>query len=166
MRDEGWQTVEDTQHEKLLEEHQNAPVQTPEEEVPGSAVPDAGEPPHDHDVEDVPWRLDAIAAEGDIDVIAKETTKRHMPTSPKFRGAFRRVGIIEVSRIIESHHLAQTDCHVRIAREVEVDLEGVGCHAREAADEANLRGIARQKGVGENACRVSKQHLLTEPDAE
>lgn len=129
-------------------------------------MPDARESPYDHHVENEAWGRGTIAAEGDIDVIAKETTKRHMPTSPKFRGAFRRVGIIEVSRIIESHHLAETDCHVRIAREVEVDLEGVGCHAREAADEANLRGIARQKGVGENACRVSKQHLLTEPDAE
>lgn len=89
-----------------------------------------------------------------------------MPASPELGRTLGGVGIVEVPRIIEPHHLAQADGHVRIAREVEVDLEGVGSYAREATNEANFGGTARQKGVGEDACRISEQHLLSQADAE
>ena len=89
-----------------------------------------------------------------------------MPASPELSRTLGGVGIVEVPRIIEPHHLAQADGHVRIAREVEVDLEGVGSYAREATNEANFGGTARQKGVGENAGCVSEEHLLAQADAE
>ena len=89
-----------------------------------------------------------------------------MPAAPEFRGRPGSVGIVEVARVIEAHHLAHADGHIRIAREVEVDLEGVGRHAREAADKADGGGILGEQRVGKHAGRVGQEHLLAEAHAE
>ena len=89
-----------------------------------------------------------------------------MPASPEFGRALGGIGIVEVSRVVETHHLTKTDGHVGISREVEVNLEGVGGHARKAAYEADLCGLAGEERVGEDARCVGKEHLLTQPYAE
>ena len=43
---------------------------------------------------------------------------------------------------------------------VEVDREGVGRHAREAADKADGGGFLGEQRVGKHAGRVGQEHLL------
>ena len=166
MAHEPRQPIERPHDEELLQQDEHAPVQAPQKEVPRGAVPDARQAPHDHGVQHEARRAHAVAAERDVHVVAEEAAERHVPAAPELRGRLRRVGVVEVARVLEAHHLAEADGHVRVAGEVEVDLEGVGGHAREAADEADLGRLAGQKRVGQHAGGVGEQHLLAQAHAE
>lgn len=89
-----------------------------------------------------------------------------MPAPPELSRTLGDVGIVEIPRIVESHHLAKTDGHIRIAGEIEVDLKGVCSHSREAPDETNLGGRAGKKRIRKDTCRVSEQYLLAQTYAE
>lgn len=166
MAHEPRQPIERPHDEELLQQDEHAPVQAPQKEVLRGAVPDARQAPHDHGVQHEARRAHAVAAERDVHVVAEEAAERHVPAAPKLRGRLRRVGVVEVARVLEAHHLAKADSHVRVAGEVEVNLEGVGGHAREAADKADLGRLAGQQRVGQHAGGVGEQHLLAQAHAE
>ena len=53
-----------------------------------------------------------------------------MPPAPELGDGAGDVGIVKVLQKVESKHPAKANGHVRIAGEVEVDLEGVGNDAQ------------------------------------
>ena len=75
MRDKAWQPVENAHNEELLEQDEDAPVQAPQDEVPGGAVPDTRKPPNNHHVKDEAWGRDAVTAKRDVHVVAKEAAE-------------------------------------------------------------------------------------------
>ena len=126
MGDKARQALEELVQEELLKQDEHAPINAPQHEVPSCPMPDTGKSPYHHGIEDKAWGLDAVATKRDVDIVAKEPTERHVPTSPELGGALREVGVVEVPGVIEAHHLAKTDGHIRIAREIKVNLEGIG----------------------------------------
>jgi len=48
-----------------------------------------------------------------------------MPPTPEILYARSDVWIVEVLQEIKAKHLAEADCHVAIAGEIEVDLQGI-----------------------------------------
>lgn len=89
-----------------------------------------------------------------------------MPAPPELNRTLGGVGIVEIPRIVKSRHFAKTDGHIRIAGEIEVDLEGIGSHSREAANKANLGGRTGKERIRKDTCRVGEQHLLAQTYAE
>ena len=49
-----------------------------------------------------------------------------MPAPPELGDALGDVGVVKVLQKVEPEHAAQANGHVRIGREIKVDLEGMG----------------------------------------
>ena len=88
-----------------------------------------------------------------------------MPAAPELRGGLGNVGIVEVFRQAEAEDPAQADGHIRIAGEVEIQLEGVG----DAAQPRQGHGQPVSGGKG-RICNdtqgVGQQHLLGQAEAK
>ena len=87
-----------------------------------------------------------------------------MPSSPKLGCALRNEGVVEVFKEVESEHLAKTDCHIRVAGEVEVDVEG----NRNGIDPVHKNGLffSRVHDLAEVVHRVCDENLLCKTDNE
>ena len=136
----------------------------PDQEVPARAVPKAAE---QHDEGQVDVRADAplaIAAEGNIEIIAKPGGERQMPSPPEFRDRLRAVRRIEVLREHESEHQAQTDRHVRISTEIEVDLKSIRHRAVPGIETAQVASVER--GVRNLATGIRKQDFFCHAEHE
>src|SRR6266542_7150886 len=96
------------------------------------------------------------AAEWNIDVVAQETAQRYMPATPELADVGRLVWAGEVQREPHVQHARESDCHVGVAREVEIDLQCVaggrvpGFHDSERRA---LRGGA-EADIGEGGKRI------------
>ena len=71
----------------------------------------------------------AVAAQRQVEVVAQPGRERDVPAAPEVRERFGPVGRVEVLGQHEPEHQGEPDRHVRVAAEVEVDLERVGDHA-------------------------------------
>ena len=60
------------------------------------------------------------------DIVAEPERQGHVPAAPELGDALRHIGGVEVLGKAETQHARQADGHVGIAREVKIDLEGVG----------------------------------------
>ena len=80
----------------------------------------------------------AVAAQRNIQVVAPPARKRDVPTAPEFGGGECLVGAVEVLRQAEPHEERNADGDVCIAREVGVDLQGVG-EERDEVLEARIK---------------------------
>lgn len=127
-------------------------------------MPDAREQPDDEEVENPARLLYAAAAERNVHVIAKPGAQRNMPAPPKVRYGARDVGIIEVLLKVESKQPSEPDCHVGIAREVEVDLQRVAEHAVPGGQHGKSAARHAEEIVRNHAHIVGKQHLFTKAD--
>ena len=85
-----------------------------------------------------------------------------MPSSPEFGDTARNEGIIEVFEKIETKHLAKTDRHIAITREVEIDLERI--RDRVKPEEQNGFIVRCHKGGAEAREHIGDQNFLTETD--
>ena len=72
----------------------------------------------------------AIAAQGDVEIVAQEMGQGDVPAAPEFNNALGPVGAEEVSRQTDPDHEGERRRHVRIAGEVEIDLRRIGQHAQ------------------------------------
>ena len=88
-----------------------------------------------------------------------------MPASPEVGDGLGDIGIVEVFEELKAEHIAQTARHVGVAREVEIDLEGIGGDADPCSEHAVLVGMPEHRG-GERAHLVGDEHLLSQTDAE
>ena len=91
-----------------------------------------------------------------------------MPATPKIDDRGRLVGRVEVNRQPKCEQQAQGDRHVRIGREVEVDLERVSESTAPRLNEANVLpgrcGVERE--IREIAELIGEQHFLSKPNSE
>ena len=106
----------------------------------------------------MPTRADPVAAQGNVDVVPEPAGQGDVPAPPELRDAAGQVGVVEVLQEREPQHAAHADGHVRIAAEVEVDLQRVGRRAQpgrqDRAGGGCLDGLVQQAQV------VGQQHLL------
>ncbi len=126
MRDKGRRLIKPPLEHKLLNDQQQTEVQSPENEVEVRAVPEAGQEPHDQQVEDLSARALAVAAQGDVYILSEPCAQRDMPASPEFGDALGNIRIVEVLEELKAQHISQSARHVGVAGEVEIDLEGIG----------------------------------------
>ena len=127
----------------LFNHQQHKEVQSPEDKVPGGAVPEAGQEPDDKDVEKLAALFDPVSAQRDVDIIAEPGAEGDVPPAPEFGDAFGDVGVIEVLREEKAQHPSQADCHQRVAAEVKVNLEAVGDDAHPGKRGGYLRKAER-----------------------
>ena len=70
-----------------------------------------------------------------------------MPAAPELDDIGRLVGRVEVERQSHAEQARQSDRHVRVPGEIEVDLKTVGKHATPSDEEAS--GISRLSNTAE-----------------
>ncbi len=92
--------------------------------------------------------MDAVSTERNVKIIAHPLTERHVPAAPEFGDAARNVRTVEVFRKSKSHHPSQADCHVGIARKIEIYLESVGNNPNPRSVHRELSGRAVHDEVG------------------
>ncbi|MNF95653.1 hypothetical protein D3C84_784160 [compost metagenome] len=89
-------------------------------------MPEASQQHGDHQVEQAPGFAAAVAAQGDVQVVPQEARQGDMPAPPELGDVAGAVGGEEVQRQDHAEHPGQADGHVRIAGEVEIQLQAVG----------------------------------------
>src|SRR5260370_24629714 len=140
----------------------------PCDECPVRPVPEPAQKYGQEEVKTPPQRSLAIAAEGDIEVVAKESRERHVPAAPEIDDTGGLVGGIEVERQGDPEQQRHTDRHVAISGEVEVKLEGVREGSAPGIDKpeggSGARGLERRSDVLGKAIR--QVDLLEDPDRE
>ena len=87
-----------------------------------------------------------------------------MPPPPEFRDRLRTVRRIEVLCEHESEHQTEADRHVRVAAEVEVDLERIRDRAVPGVETAQVTSVER--GVHDLAAGIRQQDLLRHAEHE
>ena len=160
------QFFEPFEQEHLLNHQKHRIIQSPEQEGPVRAVPDAGERPDNEDVQQLPRTSAAVAAEGDVDIVAEPGAERHVPAPPELRDAPGNVGVIEVLLELKAYHAAEADGHVRVTGEVEVDLQREGYDAQPGAENGEPAVGDGGVVVPELAEAVCDEHLLRHADHE
>ncbi len=137
---------------------------TPEHERPCRAVPQSADQHDQHEVEIRPGPALAVPSERYVEVVPKPGGKADVPASPELGDARGKVRRAEVLGGLHTHQRAQTDCHVRVSREVEVDLDHVG-----GGTEPGLRCRGPRQGKGGIRQRrhgVRDEDLLAEAQRE
>ena len=122
-------------------------------------MPQAAAQEHDHDIDAGSCRALSTAAKGDVQIPGKEAGQGFVPALPEFRNGQGAVGLVKVGGKFKIHHFSQSHCHVAVAAEVEINLEGVGQHDQSRADRAQS-GNVREAPVRHLAEAVGNQHLL------
>ena len=135
-------------------------VEPPHEERPVRAVPETGECEHDVEVA-VGLPLAApVAAERDVEVVAEPSRQRHMPPPPEVRDGRRGVRPIEILGELEAEDAAESDRHVGIPGEVEIELDGVRQRAEPRVDRRQLARVQGEDTVDDRGDAVGDDDLL------
>ena len=121
-------------------------------------MPQAADQKHDDGVEIGPGLSLPAAAQGKIDVPGQKSRQAHMPAFPEIPDGQRLVGGIEVHGQIDVQHSGKAQCHIAVAAEIEIDLEGVGQHHKKQFQGACLLHGQEHRRGGKGIC----QHSLLE----
>ncbi len=89
-----------------------------------------------------------------------------MPAPPELGDRAAGIGAVEVFEEPDSEHLAEPDGHVRVAREVEVDLDAEGERPEPCGGEADVPRRRGEHGVGDRGHVVGDDHLLEQAVGE
>ena len=107
-------------------ENEKCPVeQTPDDEIPARAVPETAEKEHGDKVAIHARGRDPVAAERHVQIIAEPRRQRDVPSAPELLHALGDIRPPEILRKAEAEHASQTNRHVGVAGEIEVDLQRV-----------------------------------------
>ena len=147
-----------------FEGEQAAVDAAPEEEGPRRAVPETAEEHGEEEVCVGASVAEAIAAEGDVEVLAKPGREGDVPAAPEVGEGACEVGGIEVFGEEESEHEAEADGHVGVSAEVEVDLHRVAYGAEPCVGGGAVCGL--ECGVGEMAAGVGEDDFFGESEQE
>src|SRR5690606_9247672 len=91
---------------------------------PVGTVPQAAQQEHDHQVV-VPTPFHhAVAAQGDVQVIAEPAAEADVPAAPEFTDRGAAVWRAAVHHQVEPHHACGPESNVRVAAEIAIDLDG------------------------------------------
>ena len=144
--------------EKLFADEQHKEPQAPRDECPVGPVPEARERPDEKEVQNIARAGAAVAAEGNVDIVAEPRGERDVPAPPELGDAAGDIGIVEVFKKVEAEHPAKADGHVGIGGKVEVDLKRVGDGAEPR--KGHRGGDGGKGGVGDLRDSVGEQHFL------
>ena len=141
-------------------------IHTPDQVVPACTVPKPREEKNDKQIKIIAPLAFAITAERDIYIIAEKVTETDVPPAPKV--ADRSCGIreIEVLQEIEAANLSQANRHIRIAREVEVYLQGIGEGSEPQHLRRHMNGLYAVNMICKRAGGVGDEQLLGKADDE
>ena len=105
-------------------------------------MPEPAEQHRQHDVDVGAKAALAVAAQGDVEIVAEPARERHVPASPKLAQRRRCVRPIEVLRQAKAEQQGNSDRHVGVAAEVSVDLNRVGVDSHQDDKRRVLVGCA------------------------
>lgn len=94
-----------------FKDKENAVDASPENEIPARAVPESGEEHGDEKIEGGAEDAAAVAAEGNIDVIADPVGESDVPAAPEFRDALGLVGRVEIQGKVKAHEAGNSHGH-------------------------------------------------------
>ncbi len=129
-------------------------------------MPDAGGRPDDQQVEHHPAPARPAAPQGEVQVLPEPAAQGDVPPPPELAGRLGDIGIVEVFQKLEAQHPPQADGHVRVAGEVEVELEGEGGDAQPGPQGGEPGPGRGQIHVPQRAQGVGKQNLFTRAHGE
>ena len=141
-----------------VRDEQKAVVEAPRDERPGGAVPEAAEQHGGHEVALGAGRAPAVAAEGNVEVIAEPGGEADVPAFPEIARVDGEIGVAEIEHEPEAEHQGQAAGHVGIAGEVAIDLEGEGIDAEQDGEAIGRR--TGEGGVGHATDVVGDDDLL------
>ena len=122
-------------------------------------MPQAAAQEHNHHVHAGSGRAPPAAAQRDVQISGKEPGQGFVPALPELRNGHRAVRLIKVGGKFKIHHFSQSQRHVAVAAEIEIDLEGIGQHDQRGADRAQPGDVA-EAPVRHFSEGVGNQHLL------
>ena len=111
----------------------------PGDKGPPRSVPEPTEEEGDQDVAQLDDQAATASTEWEIDVFAQEPGEAHVPAAPKVGDVHRLIRRVEVGGELDREDSRQPDGHVRVAREVEVDLERIRESPRPRCEEWERR---------------------------
>ena len=116
-------------HPELVQRQGRAVQSAPEDETHRRAVPQSAQQHRQEQVAVGPDAALAVAAQRNVEVVAQPRRERDVPPPPELGDRRRLVGCVEVLREAEAQQQGDADGHVRIAREVAVDLQRIAVDA-------------------------------------
>ena len=150
----------------MIDDEKRSVKSTPDHKVPARAVPESPEQHSRHQVYmPADWAL-AVAAQREVKIVAKESGKRHVPSTPELDDVCRLVRRIEVERQTHPEHSGESDGHIGVTREIEIELEAIGKYAAPSDEEAHWfasvehgRGVfGKIVGYQEFFCQADGEH--------
>ena len=124
----------DDGHPQFMQRQRYAMQRAPEDEADRRTVPQPSQHHRDEQVAVGAQFAFAVAAQRDVEVVAQPRGERDMPPAPEFGDGGRLVRGVEVLGEAEAQQQGDADRHVRVAREVAVDLQGIAVDARQALE--------------------------------
>ena len=88
-------------------------------------MPETAEDKHDGLVHTGSQFAFAIAAQRNVDIVLKPRREAHMPATPEIAHGRGYVRLIEILHSLESEDPTQTNGHIDIAGEIEVELQTI-----------------------------------------
>src|SRR5690606_27029555 len=113
-----------------------------------------------------PNRMLRAPDKGPIEIITEPGGKGYMPSLPERRDGSGSIGIAKVFRDREPKHLTETDCHVRVTREIKINLKQ---EREQSKPRRTPRKFSRRMSkdlIDKRSYPISNKHLLRESDDE
>ena len=164
MADSFWKLRIPVRIPELFDHQKRCKIKSPHDKIPGGSVPETGEEPDHQKIAEPFGEGDTVSSEGDINVITKPGAEGDMPSAPEFGNTCRKIGIIEILREFKTKDPAETDSHIAVAGEIEIDLQGEG---NGIDPDKKYRSVT---GFSEEAAQLSKgvcqKYLLSQTENE
>ena len=126
-------------------------------------MPETGKEPYDKEVEILVF---SVAAKGNIDIVAEESAKGHMPSSPEFRRGTGDIRIVEVFEEMETENFSKADGHIGITGEIVINLDREHKNAEPDRGGTSCRKVAGKIGLGKLAGNVCDKNFFGKTNKE
>ena len=154
------------QPDHTLQDQEKSVEQAPEDKIPLSAVPQSGREENDQKVQNGAERSPAVPSQRDIEIIAEPVGKGNVPAPPEFADGLGAVGQVKVFPEGKTERFRQSDSHIGIAGEIEIDLQCVKNRRRPAKDGRQFADGTLQDLIDREAERVCQQDLFPQSVTE
>ena len=145
--------------EFLLKENKQAVIQSPEDKVPGGAVPQPGTEPYQKQTKVLP----ALSENGNIQkIIPEEGAQGDVPSLPEFGDRLAHIGMGKVLIKMESEDPAHSNGHIRITAEIKIHIQGINQNRVPGAGGRQMRNIRAEEGLK----RIAGRSYLDRLDRE
>jgi len=151
---------------KAFDDRKQAVEHPPNDEIPARPVPQAAQEKHRHQVAVELEGALPIAAEGNIQIVAKPGGQGNVPPAPELLDGPGNIGIIEVFHELEPEHVPKADGHVRVAGKIEINLQGVAQDAEPGHRGGKEFGRNGEDLVRRQGYHIGDEHLFAQPDDE